>query len=319
MTNNALNNTSSDFTIDPLTAADSFIQFDEVTVGKWRIGNDETDDSFTISSGSALGTNNRLNVAADGITTIDGTASTVSDTALQVLTNNDSNKEIRILNSSDTSSADASFVATVGGTSGGDPQIKWLVTGGSDYTAGIDNSDADKWKLTLQNGLGASPAIVCTTAGEVTFPVTPAFLAFLPSGDNNVTGDGTQYTIGTNVAFTEVYDQNADFNTNGTFTAPVTGRYYFTSTILLTGVLSTHTGGDFQITASNRVIRQGIQDFGVTANVSGELSVYHNTYVDMDAADIINWLIRLSNGPKVVDINGSTSPHQTVVSGMLAC
>lgn len=44
-------------TIDPGAATDAFLQFDESTTAKWRLGNDATDDSYRISQGSALGTN----------------------------------------------------------------------------------------------------------------------------------------------------------------------------------------------------------------------------------------------------------------------
>lgn len=52
--------------IDPGAATDSFIQLDESTTGKWRLGNDATDDSFRISQGSALGTNDTFIMSVDG-------------------------------------------------------------------------------------------------------------------------------------------------------------------------------------------------------------------------------------------------------------
>lgn len=53
-------------TSDPGAASDSFLQFDESTTGKWRIGNDETDDSYRISQGSALGTNDTFIMTSAG-------------------------------------------------------------------------------------------------------------------------------------------------------------------------------------------------------------------------------------------------------------
>ena len=55
-TNNALNNKSQELTIDPGASGDSFVQFGINTTGEFRIGVDDTDDSFRISQGSALGT-----------------------------------------------------------------------------------------------------------------------------------------------------------------------------------------------------------------------------------------------------------------------
>jgi len=53
-------------TVDPAAATDSYVQFDESTTGKWRIGNDATDDSFRISQGSALGTNDTFVMTSSG-------------------------------------------------------------------------------------------------------------------------------------------------------------------------------------------------------------------------------------------------------------
>jgi len=54
---NSINNATGELTIDPGASGDSFVQFDINTTGEFRIGVDDTDDSFRISQGSALGTN----------------------------------------------------------------------------------------------------------------------------------------------------------------------------------------------------------------------------------------------------------------------
>jgi hypothetical protein len=57
---------ATNLTVDPAAASDSYAQFSESTTGKWRIGNDETDDSFRISQGSALGTNDTFVMSSAG-------------------------------------------------------------------------------------------------------------------------------------------------------------------------------------------------------------------------------------------------------------
>lgn len=52
----------------------------------------------------------------------------------------------------------------------------------------------------------------------------PAFLAYLGATASDKTGAGATYVLGTD-ALTEAFDQGSNFNTNGTFTAPVTGIY----------------------------------------------------------------------------------------------
>ncbi len=63
---NAINNKSQELTIDPGASGDSFLQFDINTTGEFRIGADDTDDSFRISQGSALGTSDTFIMTANG-------------------------------------------------------------------------------------------------------------------------------------------------------------------------------------------------------------------------------------------------------------
>ena len=71
MTQNSINNHAGAFsctsqTIDPGASGDSFVQFDINTTGEFRIGVDDTDDSFRISQGSALGTSDTFIMTAAG-------------------------------------------------------------------------------------------------------------------------------------------------------------------------------------------------------------------------------------------------------------
>ena len=69
--------------------------------------------------------------------------------------------------------------------------------------------------------------------GEITYPLQSAFYAYLAADKNNVTGDGTIYTIPFD---TELFDRNSDFNTGtGVFVAPVTGIYHLSASVLLLG------------------------------------------------------------------------------------
>lgn len=89
---------------------------------------------------------------------------------------------------------------------------------------------------TWYTGSGGVATLCGTLAadGTWTYPLQPAFFAYLAATALNKTGNGTAYTLGTD-ALTEVYDQNSDFNTNGTFTAPVTGIYDLRAQVTVTG------------------------------------------------------------------------------------
>lgn len=56
MIQNAINRSTKNLTVDPGASGDSVVQFNINTTGEFRIGVDDTDDSFRISQGVALGT-----------------------------------------------------------------------------------------------------------------------------------------------------------------------------------------------------------------------------------------------------------------------
>ena len=64
---NSINNKSGSLEIDPGASGDSYVQFSINTTGEFLIGVDDDDgDSFKISQGSALGSNDTFVVAASG-------------------------------------------------------------------------------------------------------------------------------------------------------------------------------------------------------------------------------------------------------------
>ena len=195
--------------VDPSGATDSYIQYNEAATGKWRQGNDATDDSFRLSQGSSLGT---------------------SDT------------------------------------------------------------------------------FIMSSAGERTLPLNPCFFAYLSGNDNNVTGNGTTYTIGTNVAFTEIFDQNSDFNTNGTFTAPITGRYILNAGIFLGGCIG--TGLNFRLVTSNNTFRTNVLSPVAVKNSGNAVQLGLSIICDMDASDTATLTVQDSGGGgDTEDLLGGSSTY----------
>ena len=85
-TQNSIDKKSGNLTVDPGASGDSFVQFDINSTGEFRIGVDDTDDSFRISQGSALGTNDTFVMSDAGERTMPlqsaflvATTSTVAD------------------------------------------------------------------------------------------------------------------------------------------------------------------------------------------------------------------------------------------------
>lgn len=220
-----------------------------------------------------------------------------------------------VTNPSNTSSSAALINVTVGGTSSDDAFTTYTVAGTTNWSQGVDNSDSDAYVLAASTALGTTNVIRASTAGEINYPLQPAFFAYLPTSDNNATGDATTYTLGAVTALTEVFDQNSDFNTNGTFTAPVTGRYFFQTQISLTGATAL-TSVFCTLVASNRTPRYDLPFTGPAAIACrGDWSIFF----DMDAADTITSTINASDtGGKVDDIVGNADPRSWFC-GYLVC
>lgn len=100
----------------------------------------------------------------------------------------------------------------------------------SDPNLGLYRSAADTLQI-VNNGI---KTMTLDSSNRVTMPAQPSFLAYLASTASNKTGNGTSYTLGTD-ALTEVYDRGNNFNTNGTFTAPITALYDLRAQVTLTG------------------------------------------------------------------------------------
>ena len=163
----------------------------------------------------------------------------------------------------------------------------------------------------------ANTYIVPTTDNEVTQPSQPAFLASLNANDANVTGAGAVYLVGTNVALTEIFDQNADFNTNGTFTAPVNGRYTFHCQVRFIALTAASTRGEIILVTSNRSFYCETANSGAMRANSNDLGMGQSFLMDMDAADTAT--MRAADNGEVGDIVGIQGSNSTFFAGNLEC
>lgn len=198
----------------------------------------------------------------------------------------------------------------------GDSYVQFDINGTGEFRIGVDDDAADAFKISQGSALGSNDTFVMTAAGERTLPLQPAFLAYLGTTDSNVTGDGTVFTLGSGNALTEVFDQNGDFNTNGTFTAPVTGRYLLNAMVLLDDLAAGHELAGLLFLSSNRDYYSGYQDAGAM-QANGDLSYQYSVLADMDVSDTVTFRVDVAGGAKVVDIVSSNA--DTCFSGVLIC
>ena len=148
--------------------------------------------------------------------------------------------------------------------------------------------------------------------GHITKPLQSAFLARVASSQANL-----PINTDTTVVFgTEVFDQNADFDTStSTFTAPVTGKYQLNVNTRM-GSLDTATFFyETKIITSNFEFR----DIFDPRQLNGDLGVYHSSFAifcDMDANDTCIIKIKPHNsGTAQADIN----TNHCNFSGYLVC
>jgi hypothetical protein len=146
------------------------------------------------------------------------------------------------------------------------------------------------------------------------------FLACLTSDQNNVTGNGAAWTTDSTTAWTVKYNTGAGF-TNGTFTAPETGKYLIFFQMYISGISGSHTENNFYINTSNRNYSIGHENFAniyVTANVSYNLGPYM-VVADMDAGDTATGYLAAYNGSKTIDMegNGNSTSTSTYFGGAL--
>jgi len=206
---------------------------------------------------------------------------------------------------------------TIDPGSSGDAFTQYSINGTSEFRIGVDDDAGDSFKISQGSALGTNDCLVITAAGEVTMPLTPAFLAVVTSQKSGVTGDNTVYGL---TYDSEIFDQNNDFNGSTTFTAPITGRYMFEFGLTVEGVVSGHTGGFVRLQTSNRNYINNQFSWAAMDNASTQVATSFSIMADMDASDTAFLDIQVGNSTKSIDIitNGATDPYNWF-SGSLQC
>ena len=191
-----------------------------------------------------------------------------------------------------------------------------------DFHIGLDDTD-DSLKIGLGSALGTTAHIVMDATGAVTKPLQPAFLVVQTTGISAQSlTDGAVTTITFN---SEVFDINADVDSNGVFTAPVTGKYLFCTKVGLDAGSSSNTRFDQiggQIVASNRTVYVDASGTVYTdANDKGWSK--GSCLIDMDASDTCHVALYVKrNGATTAaetTQDGGQSAFGTFFSGHLAC
>lgn len=222
---------------------------------------------------------------------------------------------LSVTNASNTASSQAQVNVTVGGTSAGDAYTTYTVSGTTNWSQGVDNSDSDAYVLAASTALGTTNVWRAATAGQITMPLQPTFLAYLSASTaNNVTGDGTQYTV---ICDTETTDVGGNYNNStGVFTAPVTGNYLLNFTATYQNLTSGHTNNQIRIITTSATFLGSFFGFGASG-LGGTYGASMSVICPMTAGDTATFIALAATSTKTVGFTGGASPRETFVSGML--
>lgn len=123
----------------------------------------------------------------------------------------------------------------------------------------------------------------------------PTFQA-IPTTQNNVTGNSTNYTVTWDI---ETFDQGSNFDGVSTFTAPAAGKYLFNITLTMSGQTAAATTGELNLVTSNRTyFSSNLDDLGTQKTY--ELSII----ADMDLFDTaVVKILGVGEAGNVWDVN----------------
>ena len=149
-----------------------------------------------------------------------------------------------------------------------------------DFHIGLDDT-ADSLVIGLGSALGTTTHMSFDATGAITKPLQPCVQVQCGSTQSNTSSPH-------DIEFdTEIFDQNADFNTtNFTFTAPVTGRYLVLICAQLQDIPTSPDYFQYNIVTSNRNYN-ATMDNGVFATTAVYFPLQFQVIADMDASDTL--------------------------------
>jgi len=193
-------------------------------------------------------------------------------------------------------------------------------TGAGNKTVSVGSTNTTS-ATTISSGTGNiihNTGLTIDSTGRTLNAVQPAFAAFKSAASTNVTGDGTVYTV---IFDTVYFDQGSNYNaTTGVFTAPITGKYLFTSNVEFINVIAVtqiqlNIAGTFGLSAFSIMN-------GSTATATGFLILNGSVLVPMTAGQTCSMMTNAQGTTKTVGVNGnggSGGGGITSFTGYLVC
>ncbi len=281
---------------------------------------------FTADAGSATPSGNNLNIlgGSTGLTT-SGAGATISLTGtLNVAhggTGDTSLTAYSVLCGGTTSTNPVQSVVSLGTTgqvltSNGAAMLPTWQTNSNGNVSGPGSSTdraISTWNGTGGNALFDNSTTKIDSSGRFTNTGQPAFTVHVSSHIDNVTGDGTNYNI---VFDTVNFDQGSNYNTGtGFFTAPITGRYFFN-----TSVAFFNLGAAFNSLIIQFNTTAGVKEIyrinPSTNSVGGIFTSGGSFLINLTSGDSCAVLVQVAGSTKTIGITGTPD---SFFSGYLVC
>lgn len=298
------------------------ISFNATGSGTTNIG--ATSNSGTISIGNTSSGAIAIDCGTAGITvgtTANAHATTVGSTNSTSATTVQSGSGALNITSTNGALTINSGTGTLGISTDASANTVNVATGAAVKTATFGSTNTTS-STAIKSGSGnvnINSGFKVDSSGRNLNAVQPCFFAYRSSTVNDVTGDGTLYTVIFNSVASPGFDQGSNFNTTtGTFTAPVAGKYFLSFNITLSGLLVAH------IDCQSLLVTTGVTIACNTFNpiaiaVSGTTIFGFSTIVSMAVNDTAVVKFVVSGGTKVVDVVSSSGVPQSNFSGYLLC
>jgi len=198
---------------------------------------------------------------------------------------------------------------------GNDEVAKTIYLGNTTGATALNlNSGTGGYNLYVGSGTASQ---VVNSSGDVTFPLTPCFMYYLGTADTSATGDNLTATIGGGHALTKVYDQGSNCTTAGVFTAPVTGRYLFSTTVQFSSLASANKNCTFSIVTSAVTYVYNV-DLNSLFTTSDQVNMFFTSFAGMTAADTCSFTVLIS-GNASNNVTIGSGQGNTYISGKLEC
>lgn len=154
------------------------------------------------------------------------------------------------------------------------------------------------------------------SSNRYTNTAQPCFLAYLSSSQSNVTGNSVIYTI----PFDKIITNIGSNYSNPTFTAPVTGNYYFQAQAYLISGDNTQNQIIMRINTTAHIYQYIVGAMSTMGIAGGQVGIQASGVFPMNAGETATISVRVLGGTQAVTVySDGATPIDTFFSGYLVC